>query len=334
MFKIITTTFKSWDGTGVHKVLRNFQILSNPKEGYEIEFMFIEDAEKLINPQCNLVISCGLSLDRVHKTFPLAKKGLLFCSNFLQGSLTTSALFGLGDLESLVVYLRDLEVGRIDYIFTTSPDIPRVMENRKIMFFPPTLDQRYPYPCSFDRSGVCSIGSIFKHRNLPTLFAAYHLAAPPENLVVNGGEYAGCVKSFSKLFPSLNGRVDIIPRLPEREFFEKVSQSVVGIQLSISETFNLAVYEMAKMRIPVIVSPAIRWYHGPMIDQYLRVQNPDDPVEVADRIKLVVESYHVNREKGLYPILINEGVLVAQEMEKQSVDYMLELIKRLQVMGE
>ena len=84
------------------------------------------------------------------------------------------------------------------------------------------------------------------------------------------------------------------------------------------------------MRIPVIVSPAIRWLRGPMIDQYLRVQNPDDPIEIGDRINLVVESYHVNKEKGLYPVLIQECVLSAQQVERENYYYVIGLLKNLE----
>lgn len=274
---IITTCPQAWQDTGAYWYLKNLEFVCNSKH---ISW------EQFQGNTGDFVITCGLGeIDLFKLKRQKFRIGVLFCSPLAQAHVVPSSTNG--DLDSLLRYVNMLKSGDIDYIFLASEQLAYLFKNEKIIYLPAPLHwEDFSISTMEERRGLGYFGTMDKHKNLATMFGAVKSSGVEDSFIITGQEKTHMCSFFSNLFDMKN--IVVLPRLPRNQLLDVMSKIKLGIQISLSESFNYTTWELSMLEVPNVVSPSINWYAGEEpLREFCMIGNLDDFGEVSNKIRRI-----------------------------------------------
>lgn len=204
------------------------------------------------------------------------KIGYMFCSPLGQASCNGE----LGILRDLYKMLDDRNF-KLDYLFCTDMNMVKVLNHKQVRPLPPVSDFEGMFAPWSQRKDLLLIGNNLRiHRNFANQLAGIKLAQEEEEFgIVSYGMPHDAYQFFQDLFRITNW-VNNEKFLTEEEKVRVVAKSRLGLQVTYSDSFNIAAYESAMCHVPCLISESLPW--GP---RELKVKDVDDPVAIGLKIK-------------------------------------------------
>ncbi len=222
--------------------------------------------------------SYNMLLDQIH-----AEKWIVWTSPFLQSELTNV------EIQFLDYILRN---DQIEKVWIGDKTCAKVLEDNPKTFhcpYPLNIESIQPYWKYVEKENY--IGIFLPFRN------------PQKNILTQ----LGAIKLLQKDFPDLelhtNGMTPTQQRfaqtlginyidhgwLPEKNYFRLIQQCKVISHVTLSESFAYSVFDAMYLKTPVIVSKTIAENFNFVDDvNTLTVKNPDNPVEIYQKLKHIV----------------------------------------------
>lgn len=119
---------------------------------------------------------------------------------------------------------------------------------------------------------------------------AFHINGTRQEL---GGE--SDFRNIEALIANTHNALVVHPWMEREDFLELLSKMDIGLQLSLTESFNLIAADMVSVGLPMVVSPEIRW------SSVLSQANPTSVDDILEKMKFVTSfpkfTNHLNRRK-------------------------------------
>lgn len=112
--------------------------------------------------------------------------------------------------------------------------------------------------------------------------------------------------------------------MSEESYFRSIQTMKVGLKVSYSETFDYCLFDHFVMRVPCLFSRTIEWLPEEGWED-LRVENFDDPNEIAMKLSNLMENGSLRREwtKRVY----DEACKVAERRNKIAIKSLRSVIE-------
>lgn len=132
--------------------------------------------------------------------------------------------------------------------------------------------------------GIYASGSTW-NKNAYTQIAAVSLI---KNASVNAIPYNDRMKSFAQqLNVNLNGSEKAVPR---EELLVALASNNINFYVTFSECAPLLPLESMNLGVPCLTGPNHHYFEGTPLKDYLIVNRPDDPIEIAKKAEYVMEN--------------------------------------------
>jgi len=163
----------------------------------------------------------------------------------------------------------------------------------KCLYQPNIYDEiiykKYECCCDDNIVNIGCFGAIRPLKNqLAQAFAAIEFAEQIDKKLrfhINSGRVEGkgeeVLKNLRSLFPIRNHQLVEHPWLSHDKFLKLVSEMDVGMQVSLTESFNIVTADFISRGVPIVVSSDINWM------PYITKANPCDPKSIFRGLKRV-----------------------------------------------
>jgi hypothetical protein len=209
---------------------------------------------------------------------PDKKFGYMFCSPFGQASCNPGELNILRDLLRM---LSDPKIS-LKYLFCSDKNMANTLSlsHKNVKYLPPVSDFEgvfVPFP---KRSGLLLIGNNLRtSRNFANQLAGIKLAQQKVKFTVDSyGMIQNAYVFFQDIFHIDNWK-NHEDHVTEEEKKRIIASSRLGLQITYSDSFNIAAYESALCHVPCLISESLRWGDG-----NLKVGRVDNPAAIAETI--------------------------------------------------
>jgi hypothetical protein len=218
------------------------------------------------------------------------KIGYLFCSPLGQASCNGEiSLFG-----HLLSMLEDRS-HKLDYIFCSDKGISETFADKRIVFLPVVSDFEGIYTPIHKRSGILLIGNNLRaHRNFMNQLAAIKIAQRDFHVKEPVYSYMMAYEPFDyfqKMF-GIDNWSNSVASITEEEKTRIVASSRLGLQVTYSDSFNIAAYEHAMCHVPCLVSNSLSW-----VPSSLCVKRNDSPRSIATSISEQIHASNQGQEQ-------------------------------------
>jgi len=226
------------------------------------------------------------------------KKGVLWTSSAGEMEMTPNGVE--------ILYLNEifnlLNKGDLDFIIFTDLKLFEVYKQDKIYYLPAPMDLNsavFPVKPKEDREGISLLTPVKLTKNLFNNLLAVKLIQKEFDIKL----YTN-LKPYEPIIKSLGLKYQIFDWLPREEYFKIISKMQVNLAVSwCGEYWNYQVMEAGLKGIPSIVSVGATYYPF----ESLKVGNPDDPVEIADRIRYVLKYFSITLSpKFIHTMIFNQ----------------------------
>lgn len=204
--------------------------------------------------------------------------GYVFCSPLGQASCNSGEL---PILRELLKMLADPKIA-LSYLFCTDQSMARVLSftHKNVKHLPVVSDFEgifAPFP---KRQGLLLIGNNLRtSRNFVNQLAGIKYAQQKVEFEVNSyGMPHNAYYFFQDLFDIKNWS-NHEDHITEKEKQRIVATSLLGCQITYSDSFNIAAYESAMCHIPCLTNYSLHW-----IPESLKVAKLDDPDHIGHAI--------------------------------------------------
>lgn len=132
--------------------------------------------------------------------------------------------------------------------------------------------------------GIYASGNTW-NKNAYTQIAAVSLI---ENASINAIPYNNRMKSFAQqLNLNMEGSEKAVPR---EELLVTLASNDLNLYVTFSECAPLLPLESMNMGVPCLTGPNHHYFDGSPLKDYLIINSPDDPVEIAKKAKYAMEN--------------------------------------------
>lgn len=256
------------------------------------------------------------------------KRAFVFCSPLLQAELA-------GELPLLRMYIEQVQRDSLDYLFFPSEKVASTFQvahnSNRFLFMPAVLARTLSAPLLSmeNRRGIFCGGMERLNKNYLNQIAAYTISEVSEPLVTIGSSRKAL---YTTLGNELFGNTwHVLPPVEDYGvYYDRLRQFKLGLQVSVSENFCYLVQELGLLKIPCIVSPAIAWYRGRLLDRYCRVENIEDVPSIARCIQDIFQK----DSQVPYEALCEEAYEVSKRFadinRKRAIEVLEVLLKRIE----
>jgi len=112
--------------------------------------------------------------------------------------------------------------------------------------------------------------------------------------------------------------------MSKESYFRSIQTMKVGLKVSYSETFDYCLFDHFTMRVPCLFSRTIEWLPEEGWED-LRVENFDDPNEIAVKLSNLMENGNLRREWGKR--VYDEACKVAERHNKIAIENLRSVIE-------
>ncbi|MCK4359393.1 MAG: glycosyltransferase [Candidatus Cloacimonetes bacterium] len=262
----------------------------------EVELQMFENFQPTLDTK--LVIGFGLTPPKGNYW-----TAFVFCSPILQCEFSD-------ELNLLNGKIQEVNKGILDYLFflhVSSAEALKSIWGEKIKWLLPLFNKKLPEPQFEDRKGICCGGIKRGNKNNYNQALAMAISDYKEEpLITFGASTKTVLLRLSKdLFKQNWKSYDWVQ--PNNKYYNILRKVKLGLQVSLSESFCYFTLELALLKIPSIVSKTVYWYANEPKLKHCVVENPDDPLEIAEKINFVLNN------ESLYLELCEISYKVAQK---------------------
>jgi hypothetical protein len=221
------------------------------------------------------------------------KTGYLFCSPLGQASCNGE----IGLLRQLLDMLK--EKGRtLNYLFCSDKALAEVFASDKVRWLPVVSDFEGSFVPVPQRSGILLLGNNLRtHRNFVNQLAALKLVKKHHNgscPSIHSYQMPNDAFEFFKNMFDLDNWVNHTEALTEQDKVRVIAKSQLGLQVTYSDSFNIAAYEHAMCHIQCLTNASLDW-----VPKWLTINENDSPIVIARHINAcLVQDHHVTNEVG------------------------------------
>lgn len=245
------------------------------------------------------------------------KTSFLFCSPILQCEFSN-------ELNLLNGKIQEVNKGILDYLFLLhKPDADALSSiwGEKIRWLPPLFNKKLPEP-QFERKGICCAGMNRGNKNYYNQALAIAISKYKDQGLYTFGDKPEVFRLSKSIFNQDWCISDWI--LQNDKYYDILKKMKLGLQVSLSESFNYITLELALLKIPSIVSPSIYWYaQDSMLNEECVIKNSNDPIEIKTKIDCILT------HSGLYSNLCERSYDVAQQVLKNNFDITKKVLEEL-----
>ena len=247
------------------------------------------------------------------------KTGFAFCSPILQCEFSEELNFLNGKI-------CEVNRGVLDYLFFLHISSAKALKSvwgEKIVYLPPLFNKKLPELQFEDRKGICCGGIQRGNKNYYNQALAMTISDyKKEPLITFGASTKAMLFRLSKdLFKQNWESYDWVQ--PNSKYYNILKKVKLGLQVSLSESFCYFALELALLKIPSIVSKSVYWYANEPKLKHCVVENPDDPLEIAEKINFVLNN------ESLYLELCKISYKVAQETLENNLNEVKKIFERI-----
>jgi len=201
------------------------------------------------------------------------KKGILFCSPLAQAEISKE------EISNLLIYIKWLEEGRIDYLFTGSKDLADTLKRDNVLYLPaPFRKYNLKYDKKYtNRNTIAILNDKMPHKNTANTLAGISKSKLIKEVLINGAE-----KNWLRLIElfGLKAITKNLGFLSNSEYYEVLNKVKLTTHLSFSEGFCYAALESLYLGTPVLITPTLKWFYNTK----LLIRDPEDINEIGDKI--------------------------------------------------
>lgn len=210
------------------------------------------------------------------------KKGVLWTSSAGEMDFTPNSV----EILYLTKILNLLDEGDIDFILFTDPNLYHVFKRDNVFHI--SCPVKIPPPPKNEEKidGILFFQPPKITKNIYNNLLAVKLVQKelPLKLYTN-------LKPYEEVIKNLGIEYEMFDWLPEEEYFDLISKMKVNLAAFwCGEYFNYQVVEAALLGTESVVSKNAEYYPF----NYSKVQNLDNPVEIAEKIKTTLKHQFVN----------------------------------------
>jgi len=270
----------------------------------EVELQTFENFQPTLDTK--LVIGFGWTPPR--KEGFNYKTSFLFCSPILQCEFSN-------ELNLLNGKIQEVNKGILDYLFLLhKPDADALSSiwGEKIKWLPPLFNKKLPEPQFESRQGICCGGMERGNKNYYNQALAVALSTYEDQGLYTFGPKTDLFRLSKSLFKQDWNWVDW---KSNEEYYNILRRMILGLQVSLSESFCYFVLELAMLKIPSIVSKTISWYADDWdLNNDCVIENPNDPIEIRDKINNILD------HPDTYSAICERSYFVAQRTLKDNLE--------------
>ena len=259
------------------------------------------------NPTIDTKLVIGFGWTPLKKNGFSYKTAFVFCSPILQCEFSN-------ELNLLNGKIQDVNKGSLDYLFLLHNSDVFALKSiwgNKIKWLPPLFNKKLPEPQFESRRGICCGGMKRGNKNYYNQALAFAISRYKDQELYTFGDKPELFRLSNSLFKHDWTWFDW---KPNNEYYNILRRMKLGLQVSLSESFCYFVLELALLKIPSIVSKAVSWYAQDILLQDCIVENPNDPVEIKEKIEKVLD------DDSFYRILCERSYNTAKEILENNLE--------------
>jgi len=259
------------------------------------------------NPTIDTKLVIGFGWTPLKKNGFSYKTAFVFCSPILQCEFSN-------ELNLLNGKIQEVNKGVLDYLFLlhkSDADALSSIWGEKIIYLPPLFNKKLPEPQFESRRGICCGGMARGNKNYYNQSLAFAISKYKDQELYTFGDKPELFKLSESLFKQNWKWFDW---KPNEEYYNILRRMKLGLQVSLSESFCYFVLELSLLKIPSVVSKTVWWYaQDPLLRECI-VEDPDDPLEIKEKIEKVLD------DDSFYRILCERSYNTAKEILENNLE--------------